>query len=114
MLICCLLFVLKREMVSGLMAGLAVGAANFAAIVFTVKSVVKAGAVPAGAVISTVFVYLLKAVLIGSAVAALIIFRKYYSIKGFLIGFTLTLVLIATDAVISKAADPASLDKLQL
>jgi hypothetical protein len=105
---------MKRELVSGLLAGLVVGAVNFAAIVFTVKSVVKAGEAPAGAVLATVLVYFLKVILIGSAVAALVIFRKYYSIKGFLIGFTLTLVLIATDAMISKATNPVLLDKLLL
>ncbi len=99
---CCLFAVIRREIVSGLLAGLALGTINFAAIVFTVKSVVKPDTPSTGAVIMTVLIYFLKVMLIGCALAGLIIFRKYYSIKGFLIGFTLTLVLIAADALISR------------
>jgi hypothetical protein len=113
-IICCLIFVTKREIVLGLVSGLALGAVNFAAIVFTVKSVVRPDAVPAGAALLTVLVYLFKLALIGCSIAALIIFRKHYSIAGFLIGFTLTLVLIMADVLISKTTNPASLDKLLL
>jgi len=100
--ICCLFFIIKREIVSGLLAGLAIGAVNLAAIVFTVKSIIKPDAPSAGAAVITVLIYLLKVILIGCAIAAFIIFRKYYSIKGFLIGFTLTLVLILIEVLISK------------
>jgi hypothetical protein len=100
--ICFLFFVMKRELVSGMLAGLAIGAVNLAAIVFTVKSLVKPGSQSTGAALLTVLIYLLKLVVIGCAIAALIIFRKYFSIKGFLIGFTLTLVLLAADALVVK------------
>jgi Na+/melibiose symporter-like transporter len=100
--ICCLLFVMKREIVFGLNAGLAIGALNLAAITFTVKSLIKPGSSSAGAALLTVLVYLLKIAVIGCAIAAVIIYRQYFSIKGFLIGFTLTLVLIAAEALVPK------------
>lgn len=105
--ICCLLFVMKREIVFGLIAGLAIGALNLAAITFTVKSLVKQGSGSTAAALLTVLIYLLKIAVIGCAIAAVIVFRKYFSIKGFLIGFTLTLVLIAAEAMVSKMTTEA-------
>jgi hypothetical protein len=105
--ICFLFFVMKREIVSGMLAGLATGAINLAAIAFTVKSLVKPGSQSTGAALLTVLVYLLKLAVIGCAIAALIIFRKYFSIMGFLIGFTLTLVLLALDALVVKMTTEA-------
>jgi hypothetical protein len=95
-------FVMKREIVSGLLAGLSIGAINLAAIVFTVKSIVKPDAPSTSAAVWAILIYLFKVILIGCVIAALIIFRKYYSIKGFLFGFTLTLVLISLEVLISK------------
>lgn len=106
--ICCLLFIVKRELVFGMIAGIAVGAINLAAITLTVKSLVKQGSQSTLAALLTVLVYLLKIAVIGCAIAAVIIFRKYISIKGFLIGFTLTLVLLALDALVVKMTNPAS------
>ncbi len=105
--ICCLLFVMKREMVLGLMSGLMIGALNLAAITFTVKSLVKQGSNSAAAAFLTVLIYLLKIAVIGCAIAAVVIFRKYFSIKGFLIGFTLTLVIIVVEALVAKMTNPA-------
>jgi hypothetical protein len=106
--LCFLFFVIKRELVSGMLAGLAIGAMNLAAIAFTVKSLVKQGSQSTSAALLTVLVYLMKVVIIGCAIGALIIFRKYFSIKGFLIGFTLTLVLLALDSLVVKMTNPAS------
>jgi hypothetical protein len=102
--ICCLLFVMKREMVLGLISGLMIGALNFAAITFTVKSLVKQGSNSAAAAFLTVLIYILKIGIIGCAIAAVVIFGKYFSIKGFLIGFTLTLLIIGVEAVIASVA----------
>jgi hypothetical protein len=105
--ICCLLFVIKRETVAGLLLGIAVGALNLAAITLTVKSLVKQGSQSTSAALLTVLVYFLKLAIIGCAVAAVVIFRKYFSVKGFLIGFTLTLVLLALDALAMKMTKEA-------
>ena len=100
--ICFLLFVIKKELVAGFICGIAIGAINLAAISFTVRSIVKQGSQSALAALSTVLVYFVKLAVIGCAIAAVVIFRKYISIKGFLIGFTLTLVILAADALVVK------------
>jgi hypothetical protein len=100
--ICFLLFVIKRELVAGLVSGVAVGAIDLAVISLTVKSIVKQGSQSALAALLTVLVYFVKIAVIGCAVAAVVIFRKHISIIGFLIGFTLTLVILGTDALVVK------------
>lgn len=105
--LCSLLFVMKREIVFGLLIGIAVGAINLAAITLTVKSLVKQGSQSTAAALITVLFYFVKLFIVGCAVAAVVIFRKYFSIKGFLIGFTLTLVLLAVDALVIKMTTEA-------
>jgi len=110
--ICFLLFVIKRELAAGLVSGIAIGALNLAVISLTVKSIVKQGSRSAMAAFSTVLVYFVKLAVVGCAIATVVVFRKYISIKGFLIGFTLTLVILAVDALIVKTTSPAAPDKL--
>ena len=100
--ICCLLFVIKRELAAGMLAGIAVGTLNLAAIVITVKSLVKQGSQSTAAALFTVLLYFAKLAAIGCAVAAVVMMKKFFSIKGFLIGFTLTLVLLALEALMVK------------
>ena len=110
--ICFLIFVIKREIVAGLLVGIAIGTLNLAAVTLTVRSFVKQGSQNAMTVFLTVFVYFLKMAVVACAIAAVVIFRKYFSIAGFLIGFTLTLVILAVHAMVAKMTNPASPDKL--
>jgi len=106
--ICFLLFVIKREFVAGLISGIAIGALNLAVISLTVKSLVKQGSQSTLAALLTVLVYFIKLAIVGCAIAAVVIFRQHISIIGFLIGFTLTLVLLAVEALVSKMTNPVS------
>ena len=106
--ICCLIFVIKREIVAGLLVGIAIGSLNLAAVTLTVRSFVKQGSQSAMTVFLTVFVYFLKMAVAACAIAAVVIFRKYFSIAGFLIGFTLTLVILALYATVAKMTNPVS------
>lgn len=105
--LCSLFFIVKRDSVFGLLSGVFVGAINLAVITLTVKSIVKQGSQSTAAALLTVFVYFIKLFIVGCAVAAVVIFRKHISIAGFLIGFTLTLVLIAIDALVVKMTTEA-------
>jgi hypothetical protein len=100
--LCCLIFVIKRELAAGLIIGVIIGAMNLAAVTLTVKSFVKQGSQNAAAAFFTVLVYFVKMAFAAGAVAAVVIFRKYFSIMGFLIGFTLTLVILAVEAFFAK------------
>ena len=90
---------------AGLLAGFLTGAVNLAAIAVTVKALLRGGSdaasAPAGTAVAAVLVYFVKIALIGAVIAALVIYRKFYSIKGFLIGFTLTLLLILAEGAIT-------------
>jgi hypothetical protein len=105
--ICFLIFVIKREIVAGLLVGIAIGTVNLAAVTLTVKSFVKQGSQNAMTVFLTLFVYFLKMALAACAIAAVVIFRKHFSIMGFLAGFTLTLVILAVYAMAAKMTNPA-------
>ncbi len=102
MVLCCLFFFVKHNFIFGLVAGFGTGVLNFGAIVFSVKSIIKPGAASASAALASVVVYLAKTALIGGLIAVLVIYRKNYSIKGFLVGFTLTLVLLAAEAMLAR------------
>ncbi|MCE5299299.1 MAG: ATP synthase subunit I [Spirochaetia bacterium] len=101
LVICCLFMVLKKSLVAGMLAGLAIGVLNFAAIVFTVKTLIRPEAGKTSTM-ATLAIYLGKLAAIGMTVAILIKYMKYFSIKGFLIGFTLTLLVILVEAGMSS------------
>ena len=92
-IMCAMFFAADRRLALGLAAGFVIGALNIAAITFTVKGLITPDAKADRAMI-TVAVYFIKMLVIGATIALVIIFRKYFSIKGFLTGFTLTLALL--------------------
>ncbi len=93
-------FLIDKRLFAGMAAGFVTGALNISAIIFTVRGTITPDSKKGAALIS-VLVYVIKLVVIGAIIALVIIFRKDYSIKGFLMGFTLTLLLLMTEYIIT-------------
>jgi len=93
---------LENALANGLTAGFLTGVINFYVITFTVKWLLsdKEGA-PAGKAALSVLVFLGKIILFSALIAGLVIYRKYYSIFGFLGGFTASMAVIGIENLIA-------------
>jgi hypothetical protein len=86
---------IPRPFVWGLLLGYLTGAINFAAIVLTVKTLFKE---PEGnKVLPAILIYITKIAVICAVLVALIMFRKHYDFKGFLVGFTISLLILIAE-----------------
>jgi len=93
-----LFFILKIEIASGIMAGYLTGIISFTALVFTVKILLKD---PKNnsvrTAVAAVLVYLTKIAVIGGVLILLIVYRKYFDLRGFLAGFTISLLILLAE-----------------
>ena len=102
-IVCSFYMVFRAQLVNGILAGYLTGVINFFIITLTVKNLLGAdGASSASKALKAVFIYLAKLAAFGGLIAFLVIYRETYSIKGFLAGFTATLIIIGIFGMITK------------
>jgi hypothetical protein len=94
LLVCGAVFLADRRLSLGLLAGYFTGLVDFFLISFQVKRIIgAAGATPSKIVLGSFF-YLLRLLGAAAIIAAVVINSKYFSIAGFLAGFTVCVAAI--------------------
>ncbi|MCX7698627.1 MAG: ATP synthase subunit I [Candidatus Goldbacteria bacterium] len=96
-------FVFSRRQINGVLAGYFTGIANFFIISFLVTKIFeKIDEIISSKIIKILIVYLLKIIFFSIVIFLIIKNRNIFGILGFLIGFTLTLVIIFIESLILK------------
>jgi hypothetical protein len=96
-----LFFIIKIGFAAGIMAGFLTGVISFTMLVLTVKSLLKEpNKNSLGTALLAVLIYLLKIAVIGAILAVIIVYRKHFDLRGFLIGFTISLLILLAENVI--------------
>ncbi len=94
---------LSRRLVNGMLAGFFTGIINFFIISFLVKKIFAIiNEIAATKIIKMLLVYIIKILFFSFVIFLVIINREFLSILGFLIGFTLTVVVIFLESLMLK------------
>jgi hypothetical protein len=103
--VCGGLHMMNPRLALGMLAGYMTGLLNFFLIASQVKKMLAGGGSTASKVTAGSFFYLLRLAGAAAIIAAVVINARYFSIAGFLAGFTLCLaVIIAVHAIPDKKA----------
>ncbi|MFP4466391.1 MAG: hypothetical protein ACLFP1_05010 [Candidatus Goldiibacteriota bacterium] len=100
-----LFFFIERKFVNGMLTGYTLGIINYFIIVFTVKKLILGSSegMKTGARVLAGIVYIIKIIVFVLMLYMLIKFKEYYSLSGFLTGFTVSLAgIIIECTVINK------------
>lgn len=96
-------FIFSVRLVNGMLAGYFTGIINFFIITFLVKKIFSViSDIATQKTIKILFVYFLKILFFSLIIFLIVINKEIFSIIGFLIGFTLTVVVIFMESLILK------------
>lgn len=87
-------FFIDHKLGRGIIAGYLVGLLNYFLIAQSVKKILSSGGASSGKVMVAVFFYFARLILAAFIIAAVVMAANYYSIVGFIAGFTLCVVAI--------------------
>ncbi|MBP7793292.1 MAG: hypothetical protein KA120_09575 [Candidatus Goldbacteria bacterium] len=94
---------LTGRLVNGMLAGYFTGVINFFILTFLVKKIFDVtNKTVTSRVVKMIVIYLLKIVFFAFIIFLIVVNRKIFSIIGFLIGFTLTVVIIFIESLMLK------------
>ena len=94
LLICGALYFADKRLSLGMLAGYLTGIMNYLLIELQVKRILGAAGNTAVKVTAGGFFYLVRLLIAAAVIAAVIMNRKYFSIAGFLAGFTLCVAAV--------------------
>lgn len=102
-LIFLLYFVFEKKIINGIIVGYLTGALNFFGISFMVKKIFGViNEVAISKVIKIILIYLLKILLFTLIIFLVVKNREFFNIFGFIIGFTLTVIIIFIENLVVK------------
>ncbi|MEI7542628.1 MAG: ATP synthase subunit I [bacterium] len=87
-------FFIDNKLGRGIIAGYLTGLLNYFLIAQSVKRILSTGGAASGKVMAAVFFYFARLILAAFIIAAVVMAANYYSVPGFIVGFTLCVVAI--------------------